>query len=332
MEITQTANTISQTDRFIGNAVGGCYCPYPWFFASISSVKTNLNPCDYLHVINSLHYDKLLISAYDLAFHSKGHKKEISSELTKAVSNGRITLMDSGNYERYWYGNKEWTKELFEKIAKPFPCTLTFSYDTHFQEKSSDAAAKRISNSVKKSQKFLDPSSIIPIVHAPADQLPIICRKVCQILNPFTIAVAERELGQGILERARTVKSIRRSLDETGLYYPLHVLGTGHPLSLLILTAAGADSFDGLEWCQTTVNHSNGNLMHFQLRELLNCDCPYCLDSELDYIIATLAHNLHFYTRWMSKLQPIINSKKGVNEYGEYLSKNFRRKLLMAIA
>lgn len=42
------------------------------------------------------------------------------------------------------------------------------------------------------------------------------------------IAVPERELGDGIVARARAVHEIRRSLDSLGFYQPLHLLGCGN--------------------------------------------------------------------------------------------------------
>ncbi len=332
MEMALQSNSEQRVERLIGNSVSGNYYNYPWYFASISTVKTNLSPLEYFKIINSLQYDKTLISAFDLALHCDGHKKEVRKELKNAQMKHRTVLMDSGNYEKYWHRNKEWTKEKFEKTAKSYPCPLTFSYDLHFQGSVSNNSVKRNCNGVLKSQKVLDQTTMLPIVHASKDKLPKICSKVSQILSPITIAVAERELGHGILDRASTVKAIRRSLNESGVYYPLHILGTGHPISLLILTAAGADSFDGLEWCQTTVNHTNGSLLHFQLRELLNCGCPYCKDHSLDYPLATLAHNLHFYTNWMIKLHPIISGEKKLKDYDKYLSKDSRKEISMAIS
>jgi queuine/archaeosine tRNA-ribosyltransferase len=78
------------------------------------------------------------------------------------------------------------------------------------------------------------------------------------------IAIPERELGAGIFERARMVRRIREALASLPFYQPVHLLGTGNPWTIAILAAAGADSFDGLEWCRIVVDHDSGRLHHDQ--------------------------------------------------------------------
>jgi hypothetical protein len=60
------------------------------------------------------------------------------------------------------------------------------------------------------------------------------------------------------------VRRIRDELDKLPFYQPLHILGTGNPWSIAVLAAAGADSFDGLEWCRVAVDRDTGRLNHFQ--------------------------------------------------------------------
>jgi queuine/archaeosine tRNA-ribosyltransferase len=73
--------------------------------------------------------------------------------------------------------------------------------------------------------------------------------KVAEQLCPVLLAVPERALGEGIATRIRSVRQIRKALNELDFYCPLHLLGTGNPVSIIAYTIAGADSFDGLEWC-----------------------------------------------------------------------------------
>jgi len=138
------------------------------------------------------------------------------------------------------------------------------------------------------------------------NDLPAVCTAVARALNPLAIAVPERELGDGMFMRLRTVGMIRRSLDSIGTYYPLHLLGTGNPHSVLLFTAAGADSFDGLEWCQTVADPENGLLRHFQQRELLHKTVGYADDEGYDE--GTLIHNLTFYSTWIAQLQAALAS------------------------
>jgi hypothetical protein len=64
-----------------------------------------------------------------------------------------------------------------------------------------------------------------------------------QRLNPIFVAVPKRELGDGLLERARNVVRIRRRLDRLGYHCGLHLLGTGNPISILEYSLCGADTF-----------------------------------------------------------------------------------------
>jgi hypothetical protein len=145
-------------------------------------------------------------------------------------------------------------------------------------------------------------------MHAPTDLFPEVARGVADRLTPVMIAMPERELGQGIIEKAETIWKIRKALNETGQYYPIHLLGTGNPLSILIYVLCGSDSFDGVEWFQTTVDHNTGLLYHFQQRELFGQQSEFCSKPELPYIQATLAHNLLFYRKWMEQIQTSLFS------------------------
>jgi queuine/archaeosine tRNA-ribosyltransferase len=133
------------------------------------------------------------------------------------------------------------------------------------------------------------------------------------------VAVPERILGDGLFERIRTLNGVRKRLLELDNYVYIHLLGTGNPLSLLMFSIAGADSFDGLEWCQTSVDSRTGLLYHFQQRELILDDCEFCNNKELDYTLSTLAHNLRFYRGWMTQIQECILSSSEIELAERYL-------------
>ena len=119
------------------------------------------------------------------------------------------------------------------------------------------------------------------------------------------VAIPERELGDGIIERVRTVRDIRRALNGLGKYYPLHLLGTGNPITMIALAAAGADCFDGLEWCRTVVDYEHLTLFHFQhfdfFRELYSTRLQLEIrkiieDREATYPAQVASYNLDFFT------------------------------------
>jgi hypothetical protein len=62
------------------------------------------------------------------------------------------------------------------------------------------------------------------------------------------LGVTERELGDSLLDRCRTLIALRDALTETGAGIPIHVFGTITPGAVLSYFFCGADIFDGLNW------------------------------------------------------------------------------------
>jgi queuine/archaeosine tRNA-ribosyltransferase len=120
------------------------------------------------------------------------------------------------------------------------------------------------------------------------------------------------------LERAKTVRDIRKALNALGKYYPLHLLGTGNPLSMIALATAGADSFDGLEWCRTVADYEKGFLFHFQqfdffsqtlLHQIQDSRIRHLIENqEATYSAKTLGFNVDFFKDWMRTMQNMIHS------------------------
>jgi queuine/archaeosine tRNA-ribosyltransferase len=185
---------------------------------------------------------------------------------------------------------------------------------------------------------------IAPIVHAPrlpdktfvSQLLPGLCAAVARTRKPPLLAVPERELGDGLIERARRVRSIRRALDKTGYHQPLHLLGTGNPLSLLVLAQAGADMFDGLEWCRTVVDADTMRLHHFHHSDFFLKQRNRITDQKLVEYMASetevLTHkakailqNLYFFRTFIEELQDAFQ-RGGVKDlFDQYLPGEYGR-------
>ena len=125
------------------------------------------------------------------------------------------------------------------------------------------------------------------------------------------IAVPERRLADGVFEPARTVRAIRESLNAQGQYVGLHLLGTGNPISIALYSIAGADSFDGLEWCQTVVDYESGILFHLSQADFFKGQTKWG-DRDLPFQAFVLAHNLEFYADWLSRLRHAIHAGEGI--------------------
>jgi len=294
----------------------------PLFFPSISSVKTNFDVIDYLKLIKASNTNNFLISAYDIHNQKPDVKLEIISILKELKQKGVLILMDSGNYESYWHKDNDWTISAFEKILKLELANIYFSFDDQKIEKKS---ITEITNSVVKnilSNLKCSDSLITPIIHAKPTDLGKVCENVVKELHPKHIAIPERLLGDGIINRIKNLSEIRKTLNNLGEYTPIHILGTGSPFTLMLLVWAGADTFDGLEWCQTSIDPITFQTYHFQLREL------YDLSSGTDnYSLMTLYSNLQLF----SKLNKTIKNVMEQNELHSIMKQYFNSELLKRI-
>ena len=162
--------------------------------------------------------------------------------------------------------------------------------------------------------------TVVPIVHGDPALLPEAARRIAEQLYPLLLAVPERVLGEGIVERTRTVRRIRDALNALDIYCPLHLLGTGNPLSIIAYSLAGADSFDGLEWCQTVVDHETGKLLHFQQWDLIRHQTQWGQNFTLPYIQSVLIHNLDFYRDFMAGLHEAISYEDGASFLKQYIT------------
>lgn len=283
--------------------------PLPVYFPSISSVKTALQPLDYLQFLSSSVglTGQFLISAFDLAGIEEPH---LAAEMiATARQAGAITLMDSGNYESFWKdAQAKWRQIDFHQMLRDYPCDLAFGFDEQAPPNDADGHIALITRRYHADQEAAGTCRIIPIIHGKASDLPSLCAGVASKTGVTMLAVAERKLGDGILARARAVKTIRQELNKCGRYVALHLLGTGNPISIAIYSAMGADSFDGLEWCQTVVDHETALLYHLSQADFFAEQTAWS-ESVLSFHARALAHNLEFFSEWMRRLR--IAATKG---------------------
>lgn len=284
-------------------SIGAGPLPLPVYFPSISSVKTALRPQDYVQLLSSLVgvNGQFLVSAFDLA--GLENPQSVGEMLVDARQAGAVTLMDSGNYESFWKDTQaNWKQADFHRMLRDFPCDLAFGFDEQNPPNDYSEHIDLIVTRWRADQEAAGGCQIIPIIHAAATELPALCAAAARETGVKVLAVPERKLGDGILERARTVRIIRAELDRLGSYVVLHLLGTGNPISLAIYTAMGADSFDGLEWCQTVVDHDTALLYHLSQADFFAGQTAWG-DAGLSFQARTLAHNLEFFASWMERLR-----------------------------
>lgn len=296
-------------DRTFELAIAQTVVPMPCFFPSVSSVKTNLMPVDYVECLDAAGHPLFLVSAFDIANCPPEHRSRMNAVLSRSKGRGTAILMDSGNYEGFWKGELAWTPDRFHEVAKESEHHLCFCHDNQKPPDTAEAIAEDVVSSVLRDQEHAL-GTVAPIIHGPTGLLPAAARMVAEQLFPVLLAVPERALGDGIIARTQTVRLLRQALDKLGCYCPLHLLGTGNPLSIAVYAMAGADSFDGLEWCQTVVDHETGKLFHFQQWDLFKDQTDWGNNGVLPYIQSALMHNLEFYRTFMADLRQALMSAR----------------------
>lgn len=313
---------------------------FPKFVRSVSSHETLIAPVSALKALK-LHpsTDPILISSFDV-FTAKEERNEIELLISEIREKGTPIFLDSGNYEafrkcenaddstRIYRLNEEidvtWDQKKHREILSKINADFAFQYDPtdNLNIATANSVASHAIEFYEGDLQYCGGTHVIPILHVPKNEnnmpkfrtLPKIAKKVIEELDPIFLAVPERELGHGMVERARTLSKLRDTLNETGKYRHLHLLGTGNPLSIAILAQAGADSFDGLEWCRTVSNHNNGHLFHTQHFDFFShqsAENPFqhpvvaglLNDPDVPWHLKLLLHNLDFFDEWMKKLQ-----------------------------
>lgn len=299
--------------------------PLPILFQSVSSFETQLPTHEAVEALDVFKYPSILISAYDLEKREEYNQKDFIKNIVAYKESGGVILLDSGNYEKCRNNNKYWSRKKFHDLVKSIPYDLMFCFDEYdLKQDIAELAAEIIESVAKDQQQTSVP--VLPIVHTRIDDdgeyifdsLPELVLQVAKSLSPSLVAIPERELGDGLLERIKNIVKIRTLLNSLTYYQPIHILGTGDPIAIPFFIAAGADSFDGLEWCRKVVDRDQHRLHHFHHFDLFAYQAK-CADSyvardaitqdEVKFIAKVIFHNLDFYTDFMSKLR--VSTTKG---------------------
>ena len=299
----------------------------PSFSFSLSSHETQLDPRAGVGLLELLAPSACLISAYD-AFKWRSDRN-FAGTINDISRSNCILFLDSGNYEAYrkqdFFNQKNnkngWQRKNFITAANHILPDIIFSYDHPHPKGSAQKIIELTISNARRDAEDIQGGKIpvCPIVHLPINNgiyavelAPKIISGVAKGLDPVMIAIPERELGDGITERARAVRQIRRDLDGLGKYYPLHLLGTGNPISILIFTVAGADSFDGLEWCRTVADWDRWLLFHYQHLDFFNVknlgrlrrrSISIVESTDTPFPVKVACYNLEAFSDWIREIQ-----------------------------
>jgi hypothetical protein len=295
----------------------------PCFFYAVSSHETRLKPAAALRALDMFGVRSLLVSGFDTG---PGATAGIVRTLESRRAAGAVVFLDSGNYEKARKDNKDWSFPTFRAALKGTPHDAAFAFDKLEPKGDTNKVAAAAINAAERTARYTS-APVIPIVHLPrqpdgdytVEIAGPVMRLVAQALHPAMIAIPERELGSGVFARAKTMDQIRRALKGIGWYQPVHVLGAGNPITLALLSAAGADSFDGLEWCRYAADAEHAQLHHFQLFEMFEYQLAVAESAVaaeaanlkgVSYTTRAVMHNLDFYETWLKQFRTALRDEK----------------------
>lgn len=280
----------------------------PNVFMSVSSHETQFDPVEAIEALRIHETPSILVSAYDLV-NSKS-RNEMIAAIGAYREKGGFVLIDSGNYEAYRLKDDKWKPAHLRRALIDTPHDWAFCFDNMKPSDKFDVAVRQVLKAVERDAKHTS-SPVLPIIHvkhtpAGLERLPRIVRAISEHLQPPIIAIPERELGAGLTQRALTVRHIRNELDKLPYYQPIHLLGTGNPWSIALLAAAGADTFDGLEWCRFAIDPDLERLHHFQHFDFFKTKRirsefmdRVMANDDIGYAGKVAFHNLEYYAEFV---------------------------------
>jgi queuine/archaeosine tRNA-ribosyltransferase len=273
----------------------------PVFFPAVSSVKDDHDFASYMALLATLGARTALTSAYDWSRIDGDTRDKAMGHYVEWLDAGTVMIMDSGRYEAYWHRDPSWSHEEYVACALELWPSLAMSFDEPVSTGTAQAQATAAVRSWERDQTALGEIPVVPIVHGGPGSIAAAAAVAAASVHPVMVAVAERELGEGVVARATTVRAIRHALDDHGETCPIHLLGAGSPTSVLIYSVAGAESFDGLEWNRTVVDFETARLHHRQHYDFFEHQTPAAGTGS--HWGRTIAHNLIFWAAWIDRIR-----------------------------
>lgn len=267
----------------------------PAFYFSVSgAAKSHLSPLVHLRLLEAVRASHVLVSCYDLIRASADVQCELVSGLERLMEAGATVVLDSGGYEARWLQDRSWSLQEYARALELLDTHYVLAFD--WGEDPQEELWARSLDLIGSEDRF------VPIVHAESDELLEPVLACLEEYSPPLVALAERELGDGIMEVRASISAVRMRLEATfECTPPLHVLGAGNPLSILAYYDAGASSFDGLDWCQTVADFATATMHHSKHLDLFAHQSAEGMASA-NYFTRLLGHNCAFYRSWMQEL------------------------------
>lgn len=278
----------------------------PAIIPSISSTVSYLSIYESLDILMQKNSKSFLFSAFDF-YNEKNpeDRKKLKYVLETASSRGSVVFLDSGGYEALQV-RKDWDIEQFFSVVEQLDLDAYFSYDTLADgDATIDDFVDRISEDSVRTMSTQNRGITIPVLHSFGFTWSEVIATVVRSMHPKMIAIPEDDLGRNLEDKVNKVKEIRSLLDGKHSYIPLHILGVGKPIPILLYSLAGADTFDGLGWLTSLINPKDLSTTEIDYSNFfpLDCKCESCLSKSRNPRSWKAMHNLDFLTNFTSEVR-----------------------------
>ena len=209
--------------------------------------------------------NQILISAYDVQY---------QHGTIPSLRNLELIFLDSGGYEcgkddsRLFPSGvvspREWTREIFERIAIRWPRfprnppTVIINFDHPNLRKPLDEQIMNAREFFRKQDGVLREFLIKPETRR-SKKLNIdgILSGLPKMKRFDILGFAEKDLGNSVHDRMIAISKIRSSMDEQRIKKPIHIFGSLDPVTTPLYFISGADIFDGLSWLRFSFHNAD---------------------------------------------------------------------------
>ncbi len=302
----------------------------PTYFPSISGAGTRYDLKQLIDLCLNSGYPRVLLSAFDLSNFTPEVLKGIEDKLKVYREDGKFIFLDSGTFEKYWLRNNEWDFKSYEKIVCRIETDFYASFDDFpMPGDRADSIADQIIENVSASIKLNHNGQCLTVCHGPGKMLNVISNLASKRPDLCAaISIPERECGNSIESKVRTIYEIREMLQEKKVDSLIHILGCGNLISMVLYSLAGADSFDSVDWSRWLLDRRNCKFSDIGHISLLDCECRVCSRSNLEGITKAIYHNLYFYQDFLSSFRDSIKGKSESKFLRRYLAENIVSKIV----
>lgn len=258
--------------------------------------------------------DSLLVSAYDIHHLHLGNPRQ-------QLSMPELVIIDSGGYEcgkdydlselyEHPYKAKDWSVSLYDEVLHSFKDALNIiaivSYDLEASGTSIKSQIQNARSCFSKWPQYMHVMLLKPSGEA-ARFLNVeeIIANVASLRGFHVIGVTEKELGNSILERMKSIARIRQALDNSGIQTPIHVFGALDPLLTPLYFLAGGEIFDGLSWLRYA--YHGGLSVYFQDYGVLDPGINRRIDQVRTQM---LINNLNQLSALRMQMQTFVKTKE----------------------